>query len=269
MMDTTPPFKLSLGDAPLLITMQHVGTHIDPEIEARMQPRARLRADTDWHLERLYDFAARLGATVLAASHSRYVIDVNRPKDGSSLYPGKDTTSLCPVDEFDSAPIYLDGQAPSADEIGQRVAAYWEPFHGAVQAQLTRLRAQHANVVLWDAHSIRSVLPRFFEGRLPDLNFGTADGASCADALAQRLQDLVQGQADYSWVFNGRYKGGHTVRTYGQPDKGVHTVQLELAQASYMAEASPFDYQADKAERLRPLLERLLEGCLGFASDRR
>lgn len=246
--------------------MQHVGTHIDAAIEERMQERARLRADTDWHLETLYDFAAGLGATVLAASTSRYVIDVNRPKDGSSLYPGKDTTALCPVDEFDSRPIYLDGQAPSDPEIQRRIAAHWDPFHDALNGEITRLRARHPTVVLWDAHSIRSVLPRFFDGRLPDLNFGTADGAACADGLMQRITDLARDQSEYSWVLNGRYKGGYTVRSYGQPAQGVHAVQLELAQATYMSESPPFGYEPEKASRLRPLLQSMLHESLAFAA---
>ena len=268
-MSTNGLFSLRRGHAPLLITMQHVGTRIDAAIEARMQPRARLRADTDWHLQTLYAFAEALGATVLAAQHSRYVIDMNRPRDGSSLYPGKDTTALCPIDEFDSAPIYLDGQAPTAAEIEQRVQTYWEPFHATLQGELARLRERHERVVLWDAHSIRGLLPRFFEGRLPDLNFGTADGASCAPELAEGLQRIVQGQSAYSWVFNGRYKGGHTVRTYGRPAQGVHSVQLELAQATYMAESMPFDYQPDKAAELQPVLQALLQHCLDFARSPR
>ena len=266
MRNPPPPVRLIRGQAPLLITMQHVGTHIDPAIEERMHERARLRADTDWHLETLYGFAASLGATVLAATTSRYVIDVNRHRDGSSLYPGKDTTALCPIDEFDSSPIYRDGQAPSDAEIQQRIADHWEPFHDTLGGEIARLRALHPRIVLWDAHSIRSVLPRFFEGRLPDLNFGTADGAACSDGLAQVIAGHAQAQSDYSWVFNGRYKGGYTVRTYGQPARGVHAVQLELAQTTYMSERAPFEYQSEKANRLRPLLQGMLEASLTFAT---
>ena len=263
-----PAFRLRQGTQPLLISMPHVGTHVPPALAARFTPEARQVPDTDWHLERLYDFADALGASVLAATHSRYVVDLNRPPDNQNLYPGQDTTGLCPVDTFNKTPIYADGDLPDEDEISARRDAIWQPYHRQLQAELGRLRAAHGTVVLWDAHSIRSVLPRFFEGRLPDLNLGTANGASCDLALAQALLGIGEAAIGYSVVLNGRFKGGHITRHYGRPEGGIHAVQLEMTQCAYMQEALPFDYLPERAAGVQPPLRQMIEAALAFAHAR-
>ena len=261
-----PPFTLHSGTAPLLISFPHVGTHVPPALAARLTPKAREVADTDWHLPRLYDFARGLGASLLIATHSRYVIDLNRPPDGASLYPGQSVTALCPLDDFDGEPIYLDvADEPGAQEIAERRAALWQPYHDALAAELARIHAASGVAVLGDAHSIRSVLPRFFDGKLPDLNLGTADGASCAPELARALLGVAESARGFTAVLNGRFKGGHITRAHGRPDDGVHAVQLEMAQCSYMQEAMPFAYLPERAARIQPTLERMVQAALAFA----
>jgi N-formylglutamate amidohydrolase len=181
---------------------------------------AARRADTDWHLPRLYDFAGELDATVVAARFSRYVIDVNRPPDGANLYPGRDTPKLCPGDTFDRQPLYRQAE-PGAAEIERRVAAIWRPYHARLQREIARVVAEHGVAVLWDAHSIVSVAPRLFDGRLADFNLGTAGGASCDAALAKSLVDALRRHAGYSAVLDGRFKGGHITRAYGDPARGA------------------------------------------------
>ena len=265
-MTAPPPFTLHPGTAPLLISFPHVGTHVPPALAQRLTPKAREVHDTDWHLPRLYDFARGLGASLLIATHSRYVIDLNRPPDGASLYPGQSVTALCPLDDFDGERIYLDAaDEPGAAEIAARRAALWQPYHDALAAELARIRSSHGVAVLWDAHSIRSVLPRFFDGKLPDLNLGTADGAACAPALARELLGVAASAPGFTAVLNGRFKGGHITRAHGCPQQGVHAVQLEMAQCSYMQEAMPFDYLPAQAARIQPTLERLLHVALAFA----
>ena len=264
---TVPAFRLRQGSLPLLISMPHVGTHVPPALAARFSDEARQVPDTDWHLERLYDFADGLGASVLVATHSRYVVDLNRPPDNANLYPGQDTTGLCPVDTFDKTPLYAAGDVPGEAEIAARRDAIWHPYHQQLQAELARLRAAHGTVVLWDAHSIRSVVPRFFEGRLPDINLGTANGASCDPALAEALLDIGQQANGYSAVLNGRFKGGYITRQYGQPATGVHAVQLELTQCSYMQEALPFDYLPTVAADVQPHLRAMLQWAIQFAGS--
>ena len=191
-----PAFELLRGDAPLLVSMPHVGTGLPPQVVGRLTPEGVPLADTDWHLPIVYDFAAAMGATVLVATQSRYLIDLNRPPDGSSLYPGMATTSLVPTQTFRGEPLWRDAP-PGDDEIAARRERWWQPYHSALDAELARLRTLHPRVVLWDAHSIASVLPRFFEGRLPDLNFGTADGASCDPSLIEAVLAPVRAQSEY------------------------------------------------------------------------
>lgn len=233
-----------------------------------MTAAAKAVADTDWHLEQLYAFAGELGASILIATHSRYVIDLNRPPDNQNLYPGQDTTGLCPVDTFDKDALYLDPEdLPTSKEIEQRKSTYWQPFHDQLRSELVRLRSHFDRVVLWDAHSIRSIVPRFFEGRLPDLNLGTANGSSCAQVLATRLLSIGQ-ESGYSTVLNGRFKGGYITRHYGYLDQGVEAIQLEMSQITYMNEEPPFAYRPDLALQVQPCLKAFLMTALEYTSHR-
>lgn len=254
-------FTLHRGDAPLLVSLPHDGAFIPDELAARMTPDARRAPDTDWHVSRLYAFARELGASVIAPVHSRYVVDLNRPSDNASLYPGQNTTGLCPVVRFDGEPVYQAGEEPQDAEIAARVKRFWQPYHAALVGELARLRAAHGRVVLWEGHSIRSRVPFLFEGRLPDFNLGTMDGKSCSPALQQRLADVLDAQHDYTHVVNGRFKGGYITRHYGRPADRVEAVQLELAQLNYMDEAT-FEYLPERAAPTQALLRRLLECCL-------
>lgn len=254
--------SLHRGTTPLLVSLPHDGIALPHEIAATLTPEARGVPDTDWYMSRLYDFARALGASVLVPVHSRYVVDLNRPPDDASLYPGQSTTGLCPIQRFDGGPVYLPGHEPSVREVGERVQRYWRPYHQALSQELERLRAQHGRAVLWEGHSIRSEVPLLFPGRLPELNLGTAAGASCAPALQSRLEAALAAQAGYSWVVNGRFKGGYITRHYGRPAQGVDAVQLELAQGTYMDEATGV-YLPERAQALQALLERLLRLTLG------
>ena len=250
------PFRFRAGRSPLLVSMPHTGTYVPPEIEERLTPAARALPDTDWHLERLYDFLEELGASVLVATHSRYVVDLNRPPDNANLYPGQDTTPLVPIDTFHKEPLYRRGEEPKESEIAERVEPYWKPYHAKLAEALAALKDQHGYALLWDAHSIFSMVPRFFEGTLTDLNLGTADGHACAAGIGEGLMTKVSG---YSAVLNGRFKGGYITRRYGAPAGGVHAVQLELSEATYMDESPPFRFDEARAKRLRPQLRALLE----------
>ncbi|WP_027213286.1 N-formylglutamate deformylase [Burkholderia sp. WSM2232] len=256
--NTPPVFTLHSGSLPLLISIPHLGTRIPADIAATMTPVAQRTDDCDWHLDRLYAFARRMGASILAPTYARYVIDLNRPPDGANLYPGQDTTGLLPVDTFDKEPLYREGQLPDEAEVARRRDAYWMPYHAALASELAALKARHGKVLLWEAHSIRSHVPRFFEGRLPDFNFGTSNGASAVAGLAEELAAVVERHGDYSAVANGRFKGGYITRHYGEPSQGVHAVQLELSQITYMQEQLPYAYDEALAGKIEPLLEQLV-----------
>jgi N-formylglutamate deformylase len=259
--DGAPAYLLRRGGSGLLVSMPHVGTLVPDALSDRMTAAALQLADTDWHLPLVYDLEG-LDATILVATHSRLVIDLNRPPDDENLYPGRDTTGLVPVDTFHKEPVYR-GAPPDPAEIDARREAYWRPYHQALEAELARLRQAHERVVLWDAHSIASVLPRFFSGRLTDLNFGTADGRSCDRRLIEAILQPVKAQDHYSWVLDGRFKGGYITRRFGDPANGVHAVQLEMTQAIYMDESAPFSLRPDLCGGLAPLLR----DCVRAAAD--
>jgi N-formylglutamate deformylase len=250
-------FRFRAGRTPLLVSMPHVGTYVPESIGARMTPAALALPDTDWHLERLYDFLDELGASVLAATHSRYVVDLNRPPDGANLYPGQDTTGLVPVDTFAREPVYREGAAPNQDEPAERVGRFWRPYHEHLAATLDALRAAHGYALLWDAHSIASEVPRFFAGRLPDFNVGTAGGTSCAPVLESAVASVATGAPGYTAALNGRFKGGYITRAYGRPAARVHAIQLELSERTYMDERAPFE--------VRGPLRRMLEAMVAAA----
>ncbi|MGH6719703.1 MAG: N-formylglutamate deformylase [Alphaproteobacteria bacterium] len=263
-MTTDPFFAEHTGDAPLLISIPHGGTEVPGDIAAGLTDRALTLPDTDWHVARLYDFARALGANTIAARLSRYVIDLNRPSDGHSLYPGQATTGLVPTTTFDGAPLHRAGQAPDAAEITRRVAAYWRPYHVALEARLQTIRRRHGVALLWDAHSIRSRVPRLFEGRLPDFNLGSNGGASADRGLVTRVAAVATAAKVYSSVLDGRFKGGHITRAYGDPAQGIHAVQLELAQLTYMDEDPPFTYRPERAVRVQRPIKAMLEAALDW-----
>jgi N-formylglutamate deformylase len=260
-----PAFRLQPGTAPLLVSLPHCGELIPDDLRSRYHPRAFEVEDTDWHLHRLYAFAAELGASVLQPRASRYVVDLNRPPDNAPMYPGANNTELCPTRFFTGDPIYVDGGAPTDAEIAQRTSQWWQPYHGALESELGRLRAEHGHVVLFDGHSIKSELPWLFDGKLPALNLGTVDGASCAPSLRSALADVLAAQEHYSHVADGRFKGGYITRHYGRPERGVHAIQLEMTWACYMDETPPYAYRPDRAAQVTPLLRSLLRTMRDWA----
>ena len=257
-------YTLTRGHTPLLVSLPHAGTHIPPAIAQALQPRALQVEDTDWHLDKLYAFATELDASLIVPHHSRYVVDLNRPSDNQPMYAGANNTELCPTRFFSGEALYLEGQAPSTAQVQQRVATYWQPYHDALRGELQRLREAHGYALLWDGHSIKSELPWLFEGKLPDLNLGTASGSACAPSLRTALAEVLQSQSDFTVAIDGRFKGGHITRHYGRPSMGVHAVQLEKCWSTYMRETPPYRWDAARAAGLQPLLRQLLQTMLAW-----
>jgi N-formylglutamate deformylase len=254
----TPLYTLTRGENPLLVSVPHAGTYLPEDIARRLTPAGLAMPDTDWHVDRLVDFAAGLGATLLVATHSRIVVDLNRATDGALLYPGKIETTLCPVESFAGESFYA-GAPPDRQEIEARTIRYWQPYHDALQSELARLKALHGHAHLLDMHSIASCVPRLFDGRLPDLNIGTNDGRSADAALIARVVEAARCHPSLSMVLDGRFKGGAITRNYGNPAAGVHAIQVEIAQAAYMVEAPPFAFDADLAKPVRKALRSMAE----------
>lgn len=258
-------WQLHRGDSPLVIDVPHSGTYVPAELRSRLTAIARTVPDTDWHVDRLYDFARELGASLLVARYSRIVIDLNRPPDDAALYQGAPRTGLCPALSFSGLPLYYAGAAYTvpAAEVQQRRLAYWQPYHDALRALISDTIARHGHALLLDAHSIRSVMPRLFAGQLPDINVGTNDARSCDPGIIETLRQLLTAQQQYSWVIDGRFKGGYITRHYGQPSHQVQALQIELAQCTYMLEpedvAIPAPAPTGDEQRMAPL--RVLLGA--------
>ncbi len=262
-----PVFTLHRGSAPLLVSLPHVGTTLAEDLVPRLVPRALDLEDTDWHLAEVYAFARELGASMIVPRHSRYVIDLNRPPENTPMYAGANNTELVPTRFFTGEPLYRDGHAPDDADVDRRRERYWRPYHDALAAELARLRAAHGHAVLWDGHSIQAELPWLFDGRLPDLNLGTADGTSCAPSLRAALMAVLASQASFSHVTDGRFKGGYITRHYGRPRDGVHAVQLEKCWSCYMADDGATAPDAGRVATLSPLLRRLLQATLDWRPD--
>jgi N-formylglutamate deformylase len=253
------------GDAPLIISVPHAGTHIPEDILPALRDQALAISDADFYVDKLYQFAIQHGATTLTTAISRTVIDVNRDPSGVSLYPGQATTGLCPTERFDGTPLYREGREPDESEIARRRATYFNLYHAALHDEIERLRAKHSRVVLYDAHSILSRVPRLFPGELMQFNIGSFDGKSCAPALT----DAVSDACGDSQIVNGRFKGGWITRHYGAPTRGIHAIQMELAMRGYLDEAGPWPplWDAERAAPLQATLAKIITACLHFAKD--
>ena len=254
------PVEVAHGTGPVVLGFPHCGTHVPDEIAAKLNARGRTLTDTDWHVDRLY--AGLLpDATSVKATFHRYVIDANRPPDGTSLYPGQATTDLVPLTDFDGDPIWTD--APDKAEMVRRRDTFHAPYHAALSTEMERVREAHGHAILYDCHSIRSRVPRLFDGTLPDLNVGTNGGETCDPAIERVVFEACE-VSDYSAVLNGRFKGGWTTRHYGRPAENLHAIQMELAQVTHLAsEEPPFAYHETEADRLRAVLAPLLRALEG------
>jgi N-formylglutamate deformylase len=263
-MNSDTIYTLHRGSTPLLVSLPHAGTAIPQALHGALLPRALGVEDTDWFLDRLYAFAVDLRASLIVPAHSRYVVDLNRPSDNRPMYAGANNTELCPTRFFTGEALYRDGMAPTDAEVRERVATYWQPYHDALRRELARIAAQHGHAVLFDGHSIKSELPWLFEGKLPDLNLGTASGASCAASLRDALAALLNSQSQFSVAIDGRFKGGHITRHYGRPHEGVHAVQLEKCWSTYMDEAPPYRWDAERAAAVQPLLRSMVQTMIDW-----
>ena len=261
---TEDVYRFRPGASSLVVAMPHVGTGLPPELADGLTPLGRQVLDTDWHVDELYGFLDELDVTTLIARQSRTTVDLNRSPENEALYPGRFETGLCPTSTFDGEPLYLPGREPDPAEVAKRTETWWRPYHQRLRQALDETRARHGYALLLDAHSIRAEIPKLFDGRLPDINVGTADGRSCDPALTAALENVLAGQSQFSWVINGRFKGGWTTRHYGTPSEQVHAVQFELVQAAYMDEARPTVFDPDLAKPMQITLSALVNEILVF-----
>lgn len=255
------PVSVKRGNLPLVLSMPHSGTYVPNDIFGKLNPTGRALADTDWHIPQLYTGLID-DVTIIQAHFHRYVIDANRPPDNRSLYPGQNTTGLCPIINFEGVGIYCPSQEPDVAEIEFRRQFFHKPYHDMIEREIDRLKKRHGYAILYDCHSIRSEISYLFEGKLPDLNIGTYNGRSCDERLTNKVMKICQTQSRFSSVLNGRFKGGWTTRNYGQPAKNIHAIQMELCQSTYMDEYAPWTFNHEKAELIRQTLKDLLQAII-------
>lgn len=250
------PVEVTRGSSPIVLGLPHTGTFVPDAVAASLNDNGRTLADTDWHIDRLYDGLLE-GVTTVRATFHRYVIDANRDPSGISLYPGQNTTTLVPLTDFDGLDIW--NIPPQAEEVTARCAEFHAPYHDALRVELSRVRELHGIAILYDCHSIRSNIPFLFDGTLPDFNIGSSLGATCDPRVGAATAAICEAAEGYSSIQNGRFKGGWTTRHYGKPSTGIHAIQMELAQSTYLSdEAPPWAYDTEKAARLRPHLSDIL-----------
>ena len=255
-------YTLTTGNIGVLISMPHNGQLIPENIADTMTSTAMDVPDTDWYMDKLYDFASAMGAYIISPKYSRYVIDLNRDSNGKALYANANNTELCPTSAFDLSPLYLKDKQPTEQEISDRIINYWQPYHQELASTLALLKQKYNKVVLLDAHSILSTVPRFFEGKLPDFNFGSGNGISCDEKLMQSIEQLDL--SPYTSISNGRFKGGFITRAYGNPELNIHAIQLELSQYTYMDEPSD-QYNKQKAAQVKLKLKAIVQCLIDFA----
>lgn len=251
-------FDFHRGSLPLLVSVPHAGTFVPESIAQRFSLAGSELVDTDWNVDKLYGFVRELGASLLTANYSRYVVDLNRAADSAALYPGAATSPVCATQTFDGKPIYIPGGEPTEAEIRSRVQQYWQPYHQKIADELAQLRATHGYALLWDGHSIASEIPALFPGVLPEFNFGTRDDASCPRNVAEQLLNVVASDGRFGAVLNGRFKGGYITMNYGRPAQGVYAVQLELSQRVYMDEGKGTGWDPQRAESASAIISQLL-----------
>jgi N-formylglutamate deformylase len=255
------------GRSPLVLSMPHCGLALSPEVAPQLNETGIALGDTDWWIDTLYSFADAFDPTIVRANYSRVVIDLNRDPSGVSLYPGQATTGLCPTETFDGQPIYRPGREPDQAEIARRVRVYFEPYHRALERAAAAAVAAHGYCLLYDCHSIRSKVPRLFDGTLPVLNIGTNDGRSCAAPIRAAADTVARGSG-FTHVLDGRFKGGWITRRYGRPDARVHAIQMEIAQSAYLQEeTAPWMFDAPKARPLQETLSSLIAALLEAAGQ--
>ncbi len=257
--------RIERRESPIIASFPHSGTVLPPDLRSRLTNAADTLPDTDWRVPELYDFLPAIGVTTIVANLSRYVVDLNRPPQDAELYADHPSTGVCPTSTFNGDPIYRPGREPSAGETNERIEHFWNPYHDALAELVDATLRSFGLAVIYDAHSIAPVVPRLFEGELPVLNLGTANGRSCGEEFERPIREAVS-RGGFSYAVNGRFIGGYITRHYGRPEQGCHAMQMEISQRAYL-DRGKLTVNATRATPLRHALRAIL-GALTVAVER-
>ena len=250
----------SAAKVPIIVSVPHCGTLFPEEIKEEFDAGLAARPDdTDWFVDKLYDFAPSMGIEMITGVYSRWVIDLNRDPESKPLYTdGRIITGLCPVTSFKGEEIYVDRRKEVApEEVTRRFDNYYTPYHKAIKDSLARIVAEHGKVLLWDCHSIRQYVPTIHPKKFPDLILGDNDGCSAEPFLTEMASKSLH-TSGFSFENNYLFKGGYITRQYGQPEQQQHALQLEMTKVNYMDD-SEINYDSKKAEVMRDHLKRMFE----------
>ena len=248
------------SEVPILLSVPHCGTNFPKDIADQYKP-ALIDApdDTDWFADQLYDFAADMGMTMIAARYSRWVIDLNRDPQSKPLYTdGRIITGLCPTTNFIDEPIYRDNRNEiEPAEIQRRIGQYFNPYHNKIQELLTDLKSRHGKVLLWDCHSIRQLVSTIQKEKFPDLILGDVDGTSASPGLIETVLGVLD-HSTYSVRHNHPFKGGYITRHFGKPAEHQHALQLEMTKVNYMDDGE-VRYDKVRAGVIQDVLKKVFE----------
>ena len=243
-------------EIPILISVPHCGIKIPPELKNQYKPHLIQELDdTDWFVDRLYDFAPTMGITMITANVSRWVVDLNRDPQSKPLYTdGRVITALCTTTTFLGEPIYQDERKEvEPSEVQRRLKEYYVPYHNAIEENIQRLHKKFEKILLWDCHSIRQTVLSIHKEKFPDLILGDADGTSASPEMIGIAMNTLQSQ-NYSFSHNYPFKGGYITRHYGNCAKNIHALQLEMSKVNYM-DAAEKQYHPARAAKMQLLLE--------------
>lgn len=252
---------------PILLSVPHCGTEFPQELKGQYkQHLINAPDDTDWFVNRLYDFAASMGITMIHSTFSRWVIDLNRDPESKPLYTdGRIITALCPSTTFAGESIYNDERKEvDQAEVKRRLGIYYAPYHDQLAKKIFELKNKFGKVLLWECHSIRKFVPTVHTEKFPDLILGSNDGKSAAPGIIETTLEHL-GKSPFTLKHNHPFKGGYITRHFGNPSENAHALQLEMTKVNYMDD-SELNYDGARAEAVRKVLMKvfseLIRKCL-------
>lgn len=266
------PYRLSepAEPTPLVVSVPHAGTLVPEEDRETVGADERtILRDADLFVDRLWHRAPELGAALLVATHSRYVLDLNRSPDDVDQ-------DVCPEFEVPSRPnpraliwrVSTEGKEVltrplSRLELKSRIERVHRPYHDKLASLLEERRRLFGYAILVDGHSMPSVGRvghADHDERRADIVPGDVRGRSCSPALMTTVSEHFRA-AGFEVRPNDPYMGGYITRHHGRPSRGVHAIQIEVNRDLYMNEGE-CTFEGERATRLIPVLDDLLATLL-------
>lgn len=231
-----------------------------------------LMCDVDRFVDRLYEPSLNaLKIPFVKTEWHRYAADLNRvPEDidqssvtGAKLAAGAHARGFHWV--MTTTELILMPQPMPLETHQKLVELVYEPFHQSVRNLYEAFKSQGAKQVFHlDLHSMPSLGTR--QHRDPgELRADIVVSDCLGKSSHPDFVDLVitsYARAGFKVGYNWPYMGGRVSEQYGQPQKGQHTVQVELSRSLYMNEDTKHlrsDLLSSIQGRLNTALTRISE----------